>query len=69
MKMQIKGFDELTKKLDKMSKKAKKYDGTHKVKLPFTEEEWKKMDYNQQQFYIKKAQDKFINQAMNDIFS
>ena len=52
MKMQIKGFDELTKKLDKMSKKAKKYDGTHKVKLPFTEEEWEKMDYNKQQFHI-----------------
>ena len=67
MRTKIKGFDKLTKELNKMNKKAKKYDGTHDLKLPFTEDEWEKMDEKQKQIHINKAQDEFINKAIDDI--
>lgn len=67
MKTKIKGFDELTKKLNKMNEKAKKYEGTHKIKLQYTEDEWEKFDEKQKQYYINKVQEEFINKAMDDI--
>lgn len=67
MKTKIKGFDELTKKLNKMNEKAKKYNGTHDITLPFTEDEWEKMDEKYKQVHINKAQEEFINKVIDDI--
>ena len=67
MKTKIKGFDELTKKLNKMNEKAKKYNGTYDITLPFTEDEWEKMDEKYKQVHINKAQEEFINKVIDDI--
>lgn len=67
--IKVKGLNDLSKKLNNINHKLKKYDGTHKIPLPFTQDQWKKMTYSQQKFYMKKAQDKFINNMLKDIFN
>ena len=65
----VKGLNDLSRKLNNINHKLKKYDGTHNIPLPFTQEQWNKMTPSQQKFYIKKAQDEFMNKMLNDIFN
>lgn len=67
--IKVRGLDDLSRKLNNINHKLKKYDGTHKISLPFTQDQWNKMTISQQKFYIKKAQDKFVNNMLKDIFN
>lgn len=67
--IKVNGLNDLSKKLTKINRKLKKYDGIHKFSLPFTQDQWNKMSTSQKNFYIKKAQDKFVNNMLKDIFN
>ena len=67
--IKVNGLNDLSRKLTKINRKLKKYDGIHKFSLPFTQEQWNKMSTSQKNFYIKKAQDKFVNNMLKDIFN
>lgn len=67
--IKVNGLNDLSRKLTKINRKLKKYDGIHKFSLPFTQDQWNKMSTSQKNFYIKKAQDKFVNNMLKDIFN
>lgn len=67
--IKVKGLNDLSRKLNNINHKLKKYNGTHKISLPFTQEQWNKMTISQQKFYIEKAKDKFVNSMLKDIFN
>lgn len=67
--IKVNGLNDLSRKLTKINCKLKKYDGIHKFSLPFTQDQWNKMSTSQKNFYIKKAQDKFVNSMLKDIFN
>ena len=48
--IKIKGLNDLSKKLNNINHKLKKYDGTHKISLPFTQDQWNKLTFSQQKF-------------------
>ena len=67
--IKVKGLNDLSRKLNKINRKLKKYDGMHKFSLPFTQDQWNKMTISQKNFYIKKSQDKFVKNMLKDIFN
>lgn len=67
--IKVNGLNDLSRKLTKINRKLKKYDGIHKFSLPFTQDQRNKMSTSQKNFYIKKAQDKFVNNMLKDIFN
>ena len=67
--IKVNGLNDLSRKLTKINRKLKKYDGIHKFSLPFTQDQWNKMSTSQKNFYIKKSQDKFVNNMLKDIFN
>lgn len=67
--IKVKGLNDLSRKLNNINRKLKKCDGTHKISLPFTQEQWNNLTISQQKFYIRKAQDKFVNSMLKDIFN
>ena len=67
--IKVNGLNDLSRKLTKINRKLKKYDGIHKFSLPFTQDQWNKMSTSQKNFYIKKAQDTFVNNMLKDIFN
>lgn len=67
--IKVNGLNDLSRKLTKINRKLKKYDGIHKFSLPFTQDQWNKMSTSQKNFHIKKAQDKFVNNMLKDIFN
>lgn len=66
--IKVKGLDQLSKKLKNINRKLKKYDGTHTVSLPFTQDEWDRMDSYERQIHINQTKNQFINNMMNDVF-
>ena len=67
--IKVKGLNDLSRKLTKINRKLKKYDGIHKFSLPFTQDQWNRMTISQKKFYIKKVQSKFVNSMLKGIFN
>ena len=67
--IKVNGLNDLSRKLTKINRKLKKYDGIHKFSLPFTQDQWNRMTISQKKFYIKKVQSKFVNSMLKGIFN
>lgn len=68
IRLNTKSLDDLQKKLEKSQKKLKKYDGTHKIELPYSEEQWNKMTEYEKEKAIQEQKEKFINNMLKDVF-
>lgn len=66
--IKIKGLDEFERKLKNMQKKLKKYDGEHKVDLPYFQEEWDNMTEMEKNEAIEEAKNKYIEDMKKDLF-
>lgn len=62
------GIKKIQKELDNMQKKLKKYDGEHKVSLPYSQEEWDNMTKYEQNEAIEEAKNKYIEEIKKDLF-
>jgi len=67
-KFEVKGIDELIRKLDNANKKLKKYDGSHDIVLPFSKKEWNNMSQSERDMHIQEASNKFVNNMIKDVF-
>lgn len=65
----ISGLDELQKDLKKMQKKLKKYDGEHKVTLPYSQEQWDNMTEIERNEAIEEAKNEYIEKMKKDVFN
>ncbi len=65
----ISGLDELQKDLKKMQKKLKKYDGKHKVTLPYSQEQWDNMTEIERNEAIEEAKNEYIEKMKKDVFN
>ena len=52
--IKVNGLNDLSRKLTKINRKLKKYDGIHKFSLPFTQDQWNKMSTSQKIFISKR---------------
>ena len=66
--LKVKRLDDLSKQLKNMSRKLKKYDGTHDVSLEVTQEQWDNMTEVEREQCIEKAKNKFVNNMLKDVF-
>lgn len=62
------GIKKIQKELDNMQKKLKKYDGEHKVSLPYSQEEWDNMTEYERNEAIEEAKNKYIEEIKKDLF-
>lgn len=65
----ISGLDELQKDLKKMQKKLKKYDGEHKITLPYSQEQWDNMTEIERNEAIEEAKNEYIEKMKKDVFN
>lgn len=65
----ISGLDELQKDLKKMQKKLKKYDGEHKITLPYSQEQWDNMTEIERNEAIEEAENEYIEKMKKDVFN
>ncbi len=68
IKLETKGLDDLQKKLKRSQRKLKKYDDTHTIELPYSEEKWNSMTEYEKEKAIEKQQQKFIDNMLKDVF-
>ena len=61
------GLNDVIKKLDNMKEKLKSYDGTHKISVPYSEEQWQTMTETEKNEAILEAKNKFIEDMRKDI--
>lgn len=67
--LKVKGLNELNRKMNRIARKMKTYEGTHNIKLPFTQQQWNKMSDSERKYYITKEQNRFAKKMLNDIFN
>ena len=66
--IKIKGLDDFEKKLKNIQKKLKKYEGEHKVNLPYSQEQWDDMTEVEKNEAIEEAKNKYIKNMKEDLF-
>lgn len=68
MKLNIKGLDDLQKKLKRSQKKLEEYDGEHTIELPYSKEQWNSMTEYEKEQAIEEQKQKFIDNMIKDVF-
>lgn len=68
-KFEVKGIKELENKFNSMIKTIDKYNGSNEIELPYSQEEWNKMDEISKQNAIDKAKEDFIQKIQNELFT
>lgn len=52
-----------------MQKKLKKYDGEHKITLPYSQEQWDNMTEIEKNEAIEEAKNEYVEKMKKDVFN